>query len=374
MTIPWYNTHIYTEVSITDRLRAFLQKNKTMKNVLVLLLTLSATTGLAILLSSAYDDNTPFAVAVFIMAVVIVARWTDGYIWGILAALIGTFCVNYIFTYPFWAFSVNFTGFPLTFTVMLIVSILISTLTTQIKQQERLRFDIVQEKMYSNLLRAIAHDLRTPLTAIIGASSTIQEQELSTTDQMRLAEGIRKDAEWLVRVTENLLSVTRVSNRDMIKKEDEVLEEIIGSAIMKYHRLPDSLPVDSDTLKDIILVPMDAMLIEQVMINLFDNVSAHAEGATKIWIHLRKEKGKVFISVEDDGCGIPVSLLPQILDGTYLSKQNRSDDRRSMGIGLSVCRSIIEAHKGQLSAGKSSRHGGAAFEFSLPCKEDLHIE
>jgi DNA-binding response OmpR family regulator len=87
--------------------------------------------------------------------------------------------------------------------------------------------------------------------------STIQEQELSAADQIRLAEGIRKDAEWLVRVTENLLSVTRVSTHNMIKKEDEVLEEIIGSAIMKYHRLPDSLPVDSDTLKDIILVPMD---------------------------------------------------------------------------------------------------------------------
>ena len=307
------------------------------------------------------------------MAVVIVARWTDGYIWGIVAAFIGTFCVNYFFTYPFWAFSISYTGYPLTFTVMLIVSVLISTLTTRIKQQERLRFDIEREKMYSNLLRAIAHDLRTPLTAIIGASSTIQEQELSAADKIRLAEGIRKDAEWLVRVTENLLSVTRVSNHALIKKKDEVLEEIICSAITKYHRFPDSLPVESDTLKDIIFLPMDAMLIEQVMINLFDNVSAHAEGATKIWIHLRKENGMVFISVEDDGCGIPPSLLPQILDGTYMSKRSRSDDRRDMGIGLSVCKSIIEAHEGHLSAGKS-RHGGAAFEFSLPCEEDMYIE
>jgi len=360
-------------VSITDRVRAFFQKNQIGKNVLVLLLTLGATTGLAVLLSSFDDDNNPFATAVFIMAVVIVARWTDGYIWGIVAAFIGTFCVNYFFTYPFWAFSISYTGYPLTFTVMLIVSVLISTLTTRIKQQERLRFDIEREKMYSNLLRAIAHDLRTPLTAIIGASSTIQEQELSAADKIRLAEGIRKDAEWLVRVTENLLSVTRVSDHALIKKKDEVLEEIICSAITKYHRFPDSLPVESDTLKDIIFLPMDAMLIEQVMINLFDNVSAHAEGATKIWIHLRKENGMVFISVEDDGCGIPPSLLPQILDGTYMSKRSRSDDRRDMGIGLSVCKSIIEAHEGHLSAGKS-RHGGAAFEFSLPCEEDMYIE
>ena len=359
-------------MSITDRFRALLQKNPILKNVLVLLLTLGATIGLAVLLSSVNNDYNQFAMAVFIMAVVIVARWTDWYIWGIVAALIGTFCVNYFFTYPYWTFNISYTGYPLTFAVMLVVSILISTLTTRIKNQERLRFDIEREKMYSNLLRAIAHDLRTPLTAIIGASSTIQEQELSTADLIRLAEGIRKDAEWLVRVTENLLSVTRVSNHGMIKKEDEVLEEIIGSAIMKYHRLPDSLPVDSDTLRDIILVPMDAILIEQVLINLFDNVNAHAEGASKIWIHLRKENGMVFISVEDDGCGIPASLLPHILDGTYMSKRNRSDDRRSMGIGLSVCKSIIEAHGGQLFAGKS-RHGGAAFEFSLPCKEDMYV-
>ena len=360
-------------MSITDRFRALLQKNPILKNVLVLLLTLGATIGLAVLLSSVNNDYNQFAMAVFIMAVVIVARWTDGYIWGIVAALIGTFCVNYFFTYPYWTFNISYTGYPLTFAVMLVVSILISTLTTRIKNQERLRFDIEREKMYSNLLRAIAHDLRTPLTAIIGASSAIQEQKLSAADQIRLAEGIRKDAEWLVRVTENLLSVTRVSNHGMIKKEDEVLEEIIGSAIMKYHRLPDSLPVDSDTLRDIILVPMDAMLIEQVMINLFDNVNAHAEGATKIWIHLRHENGMVFISVEDDGCGIPASLLPHILDGTYMSKRSRSDDRRSMGIGLSVCKSIIEAHGGQLFARKS-RHGGAAFEFSLPCKEDMYVE
>ena len=360
-------------MNITDRLRVFLQKYKTCKNLLILLLTLSATIGLSVLLSYINDDNNPFAMALFIMAVVIVARWTDGYTWGIVAAFMGTFCVNYIFTYPFWAFSIDYTGYPLTFSVMLIVSVLISTLTTQIKQQERLRFDIEREKMYSSLLRAIAHDLRTPLTAIIGASSAIQEQKLSAEDQIRLAEGIRKDAEWLVRVTENLLSVTRVSNHGMIKKEDEVLEEIIGSAILKYHRLPGSLPVDSDTLSDIILVPMDAMLIEQVMINLFDNVNAHAEGASKIWIHLRKENGMVFISVEDDGCGITPSLLPQILDGTYMSKHSRNDDRRNMGIGLSVCRSIIEAHGGRLFAGKS-RHGGAAFEFSLPCKENMYVE
>lgn len=336
-------------------------------------MTLGATVAIAELLSHINDDNNPFAMALFMTSVVIVARWTDGYGWGIFAALIGTFCVNYMFTYPFWEFSMDYSGYPLTFAVMLIVSVLISTLTTQVKQQEKLKYEIEREKMHANLLRAIAHDLRTPLTAIIGASSAIQEQKLSPADQVRMAEGIRKDAQWLVRVTENLLSVTRFTSDVALKKEGEILEEIIGSAIRKYHRIPEALPVEADTLKDILLVPMDAMLIEQVLINLFDNVNDHADGATGIWIHLRKYSDRISISVEDDGCGISPVQLPRILNGTCLPDRAVTDGRRSMGIGLSVCKSIIEAHGGLLTAGKS-RHGGAMFEFTLPYGEEDYVE
>ena len=342
------------------------------RDCILSLLIIGAAVAISMGLAQINDDNNPFAMAIFILAVALIARITSGYFWGVAASVAGTFCVNYFFTYPFWSFDITYRrGYPLTIAVMLIVSILISALTTQIKQQEQIRYEVDREKMHANLLRAIAHDIRTPLASILGASSALQEQALSADAQSSLIDGIQRDAKWLVRITENLLSVTRFSGTEVsLKTEDEVLEEIIGSAILKYHQAVGRLPVKVDTPDSIIIVPADAMLLEQVLINLFDNVSAHAEGATQIWLHVTHEGNKVTLSVEDDGSGIPASLLPHILDGTMQqSKRTTPDDRRNMGIGLSVCNSIIRAHGGELSAGQS-RHGGAAFTFTLPCKEE----
>ena len=254
---------------------------------------------------------------------------------------------------------------------MLIVSVIVSTLTTRIKKQEQLHFDAEREKMHANLLRAIAHDIRTPLASILGASSALQEQKLSGEDRQALVSGIHRDAEWLVRVTENLLSVTRITDGSVtLRKEDEVLEEIIGSAIVKYRRGPKALPVSVDTPHEILLVPMDAVLIEQVLINLFDNVSVHAEGATRIWLHIRQDRDRVTLSVEDDGCGIAGAGLAHVMSGGITrAVRDRPDGQRNMGIGLSVCRSIIHAHGGELTVHKSS-HGGAALRFTLPCEEE----
>ena len=119
---------------------------------------------------------------------------------------------------------------------------------------------------------------------------------------------------------------------------------------------------------------MDGVLIEQVLINLFDNVSAHADGATQIWLSVSKEDQNVTVSVEDNGPGIPAASLSQLLDGTMQqAKRSRPDDRRNMGIGLAVCSSIIRAHGGTMSA-EQSMHGGAAFRFALPCEEEKNAK
>lgn len=329
--------------------------------------------ALSMALSGLHNDNNPFATPLFILAVALVARLTDGYLWGIAASLVGTFCVNYMFTYPFWQFDVTLTGYPLTFLMMLVVSVIISALTTQIKRQEQLRFEMEREKMHANLLRAIAHDIRTPLASIMGASSALKAQALEPADREALLDGIDRDAQWLVRVTENLLSVTRFTGGDVaLTKTDEVLEEIVGSAILKYRRAPDALPVRVAQPEHILIVPMDATLIEQVLINLFDNVSAHGKTATRIWLDIACAPGSVTLRVEDDGVGIPTQLLPGILDGSARhDMQTRSDDRRSMGIGLSVCRTIVRAHGGDMKVGSSS-HGGTAVSFYLPFSEEYN--
>lgn len=324
---------------------------------------MAAALVLSMVLARVNDDNNPFATAVFILAVALIARFTSGYAWGIAASIAGTFFVNYIFTYPFWTFNITYPGYALTAAVMLIVSMIISALTTQIKQQEQLRFEAEREKMHANLLRAIAHDIRTPLASILGASSALQEQTLSAEDQENLIDGIRRDAQWLVRVTENLLSVTRISGDISIRKEDEVLEEIIGSAVHKYRRSPEALPVLVDPQDRILIVPMDGVLIEQVLINLFDNVNAHAAGATQIWLHITTKSNRIILSVEDNGAGVDAARMSRLLEGSPASEH--ADSRRGMGIGLTVCRTIVRAHHGEMHVSRSA-HGGLAVSFDLP--------
>lgn len=340
-----------------------------LKNLAICLGLLGAAVAISLALSGVNDDNNPFAVPVFILAMALIARLTDGYGWGIAASLVGTFCVNYMFTYPFWEFDLTLTGYPLTFAMMLVVSIFISALTTQIKRQEQLRFEAEREKMRANLLRAVAHDIRTPLASIMGASSALSEQDLPPADRAALVESIRRDAGWLARVVENLLSVTRFTGGDVaLRKTEEVVEEIVGSAIVKYRRGDGALPVHVSQPETILTAPMDATLIQQVLLNLFDNVSAHARGATGVWLSIEKQPGRVVLRVEDDGPGIPPAKLAGLFDGRIV---NRGDDGRNMGIGLSVCRTIVRSHGGELTAGCSDR-GGAAFTFDIPCTEAEH--
>ncbi len=143
-------------------------KKEWARDTLRMLLLLGAAVAVCSVLSRVHDDNNPFAVLIFVLAVAIVALVTNGYVWGVLASVIGVFCVNYMFTYPFWSFDMSITGYPLTFVVMLVVSVVISTLTTRVKQTERLRYEIESEKLRADLLRALSHDLRTPLASIEG--------------------------------------------------------------------------------------------------------------------------------------------------------------------------------------------------------------
>jgi len=150
---------------------------------------------------------------IFVLAVATISRWTEGYFWGIFSAVSGVLFVNYVFTYPYWEFNFTITGYPFTFLAMLTVSMMISALNTQIKKQERLRIETEKEAVRANLLRAMSHDIRTPLTSIVGNTAAILENEdsFSPEQKRRLLEDVNEDAQWLIRMVENLLSITRMS-------------------------------------------------------------------------------------------------------------------------------------------------------------------
>ena len=344
-------------------------------DALCTLLLLGGAVAVCSVLSRVHDDNNPFAVPIFILAVALIARLTTGYVYSILATVCGVVCVNYLFTYPFGEFDMTLSGYPLTFTVMLVVSIIISTLTTQIKRQERLRYAMEAEKTRADLLRSVSHDLRTPLTSIVGSCSILLDSpQLDRADQRELLLGISKDAHWLIRVTENILSLTKFSTSNVqLRKESEVIEEIVGSAIVKFRKNHPSISVRVDRPEHILLCPMDATLIEQVLVNLFENVAIHAENSDRITVRIERKSDRAVIAVEDNGAGFSNDQLSAPFDGHCTPKNAVSDNHRNMGIGLSVCRSIVRAHGGDISIGNLAG-GGASVRFWLPCEEEDYDE
>ena len=175
---------------------------------------LALATVLCTLLRQIDDGSGYYVSLIFVLAVACISRWTEGYFWGIFSAVSGVLFVNYVFTYPYWELNFTITGYPLTFLAMLAVSLMISTMNTKIKKQEKLRIETEKEAVRANLLRAMSHDIRTPLTSIVGNTAAILDNgdSFSPEQKRRLLQDVNDDAQWLIRMVENLLSITRMSN------------------------------------------------------------------------------------------------------------------------------------------------------------------
>ena len=331
-----------------------------------LLLLACALSGLLLLV----DRGGGFVSMLFVLMVAITARLTEGYACGVTASFVGVICVNYVFTYPYWEFNFTIAGYPLTFFTMLSVSLIVSALTSQIKRQEQLRMETERETMRANLLRAVSHDLRTPLTSIVGSSSAILENEdrLDPGQKRELLRSVRDEAQWLIRMVENLLSITRMGDGEArIRKELEAAEEVLSSVAVKFQQRFPGVRLELEVPREPLFVPMDAILVEQVLMNLLENAAYHGD-STRIRLSARRQGEDGVFTVLDDGRGVPEEVLPQIFTPALRGGSAASDGRRSMGIGLSVCRSIVRAHGGTMSAANDPG-GGAAFCFTLPLEE-----
>lgn len=314
------------------------------------------------------DTHVPL---IFVLAVVLVSRFTDGYVYGIVASMIAVVGVNYMFTYPYFEVNFSLVGYPLTFVAMLGVACVVSALTTQIKKQEKIRLEVEKEKMRGNLLRAVSHDIRTPLTSIMGAASALLENKEDLSEEMKeeLVQDIRSDAQWLIRIVENLLSITRIDSETgetKINKQEELLEEIISSGVLKFKKRFPDIKVMVRVPEEAVLVPVDGILIEQVLVNLLENAAIHGKITSEIEIQVEDDGENFKISVEDNGVGMKKNLVSTIFDGKMQSEEGvESDSKRNMGIGLSVCKTIVKAHKGNMKA-ENKAEGGARFIFWLP--------
>jgi len=313
------------------------------------------------------DTHVPL---IFVLAVLVTALLTEGYFFGLLAAVCSVFAVNWAFTYPYMQLDFTIYGYPLTFMTMLAVGLATSTLTSRLKAQEKLKAVAEKEKTRANLLRSVSHDLRTPLTSISGSLGMILEsgQMLEETECRLLLSDAKKDAEWLCSMVENLLSITRMSDghAGTLNKREELLEEVLGETSIKFSKRHADVKLSISVPDEPVFVQMDAILIEQVLHNLLENSVIHGKHTSHICIDATDEGEQVRICVRDDGMGIAPALLPVLFEGeSFLSKPSDSDTNRFMGIGLSVCKTIIFAHGGSIYA-RNLPDGGAEFAFILP--------
>ena len=318
-------------------------------------------------------SDTSYVAVIFFLDVFLTALLTDGYLFSILIAVTGVLCVDYVFTMPYWEISFTLAGFPLTFVVMMFISVVTGMLTSRAKQVENLKREAERERIHSNLLRAVSHDIRTPLTGIVGATDVLLEQEATLTAEQRhqLTAAANEDARWLIRIVENLLSITRIGAQGDAKvtKTLAVAEEVIEGAVAKFTSRGGQLPVHVHLPREVLLVPMDELLMEQVLLNLLENAVVHGGRVQNITLTARRRQNKAVLRVEDDGEGIAPYLLENLFDGMRTRAEQSGSDHRNMGIGLTVCRTIVQAHGGTITA-QNRREGGACFEITLPLKED----
>ncbi len=339
------------------------------RNILITVGALSSASLICYLLMNIVQTDTHVP-QIFILAILITAAMTDGYIYGAISSVISMILANFAFTTPYFEINFSFAGYPLTFITFLAVSLFVSWLMATKKKKDRIELEAEREKLRSDLLSSVSHDFRTPLTSIIGYASALTE-DIALTDETKsaLALEIKDDAEWLLKVLENIISLTRLSGGDAkINKQSEAVEEIIGDALIKIRKKYPAVTFTSDIPDEIMMVPMDGLLIEQVLVNLADNSVSHGNKTSRVSFKVKERDGSACFSVEDDGDGIDEKLLPNLFEGSPLNSHGSDRSVKSnLGIGLSLCNSIVKAHGGTMKA-ENLPGGGARVMFTLPMK------
>jgi len=348
-------------------------------NSLKLLSLLTTTTFFSRLLFHRGLDEAN-VIMLYLLTVFIISRWTTGYLYGIVSSVLCVFLFNFFFTEPFYTLNVTDTKYPLIFAVMLAVSLLTSAMTVQLQKTsaEKIRLAEIEaqnrqalasEKLRGTILRSISHDLRTPLTSISGSISVLLENpDLPEVDRKKLLNDVYGESVWLSRFVENLLSLTRIDDNLLkLNLQPEMIEEVVGETVSIVRRRIGNRRLVVDVADNCGLVDMDAGLIEQVLINLIDNAISHTSDNGRIEIHTHCEGANAVFSVGNDGPGINASEINRIFDRYFVGSEERSDARRGMGMGLSICESIVKAHRGEIRVA-SPDEGGVLFTFKLPIK------
>ena len=238
-------------------------------------------------------------------------------------------------------------------------------------EKEEAKLQAESEKLRANLLRSISHDLRTPLTSISGNASILlsDSENLEVDARKQMYGDIYDDSAWLHNLVENLLAVTKIEEVRMeLKTQPQLVEEIVFEAMQHISRKRSEHTITVTHENDLLLAQCDAKLIVQTIINLVDNAIKYTPVDSHIWISTHWEEGMAVFTVADDGPGIPDQEKKQIFQMFYTGSTAVADSRRSLGLGLSLCKSIVTAHGGTITV-SDNQPVGTVFTFTIPAGE-----
>ncbi len=242
------------------------------------------------------------------------------------------------------------------------------------EKNQRIQIQNEKEKLRSSLLHSISHDFRTPLTSIIGITDCLLERDkdLSKEDKLMMVADIHHQTIWLYRLVENILTITKMMSRENeVKKTLEYIEELISEVLDNVRRYHKRILFEVSVPKDPVSVWVNAVLIEQVMINLIEN-SIHHGKATEILLQVKNMQDDVIVSVIDNGIGIDEDIIKQTLNESQFVLSDKPNFKSGLGLGLQICNTIIIDHRGELQA-KNNKTGGATFTFNLKTMKEGSI-
>ena len=352
-----------------------------LKDFGISLIILAAATiaGYLFKLGGLTDSN---IIMLYIIAVLVISILTSKIYYCLGSSIVGVLVFNYLFTYPEFSFSAHDAGYPVTFLTMFITALIAGTLANKLKrntliaeqnarEKEEAALLAQNEQLRANMLRTISHDLRTPLTSISGNASTLISggTALDETARQQIYTDIFSESMWLIEMVENLLYATRIEDgRMQLNISVEILDDIVQEAVRHTERTHPKRNIIVDMYDEIIPVMADANLIVQVIVNLMDNAVKYSDENSDVTVTVRRENAYAVISVSDHGTGISDEEKEKVFDMFYTGGSRSSDSRRSLGLGLALCRSIITSHGGTISVSDNIPNG-TVVSFTLPIGE-----
>lgn len=332
--------------------------------------------ALATLLAIALDGlGLPDAtmVIVFVLGVLVTTILTNGLGYSVFASLVSILSYNFFLIAPRFSLAIDGPGYVGTIGAMIAFALLANYLVSRLRRIERQSTEASlvaqREQLRANMLRSVSHDLRTPLTSIIGDAEMLLDEEthLEEDSRRQLVTDIRDDATWLRTMVENLLAVTRIEDGNVsLDTGIELVDDVIEEAMRHVSRNAEGHQIMVEPSRELLLANMDPQVIVQVIVNLVDNAIAHTQPDSTITISSMREGPMVAISVADDGPGIADEDKSRIFELFYTG--GGADSTRGTGIGLALCRSVVEAHGGTIRVEDVDPHG-SRFVFTLPAEE-----